>query len=131
MPPLTQEPDLNEVLVVIGSGGIGSAIAHRIGAGKVIVLADVRPDQLAATAEHLTGDGHHVQTFEVDVASRRSVAALAEFADDAGRVMNVVHTAGLSPEQASVQAVLAVDLVGVALILEEFERVICPAGAGV
>ena len=131
MPTPTREPTLNEVLVVIGSGGMGSSIAHRIGAGKVIVLADVRPEQLAAAAEQLSGDGHRVLTFEVDVTSRRSVAALAEFADDAGPVMKVAHTAGLSPEQASAEAVLAVDLVGVALVLEEFERVICPGGAGV
>jgi NAD(P)-dependent dehydrogenase (short-subunit alcohol dehydrogenase family) len=42
----------------------------------------------------------------------------------------VVHTAGLSPVQASAEAILAVDLVGVALVLEEFGRVISPGGCG-
>jgi NAD(P)-dependent dehydrogenase (short-subunit alcohol dehydrogenase family) len=70
-------------------------------------------------------------TREVDVTSRSSVAALAETADESGRVTAVVHTAGLSPQQASAQAVLAVDLLGVALVLDEFARVIAPGGAGV
>jgi NAD(P)-dependent dehydrogenase (short-subunit alcohol dehydrogenase family) len=46
-------------------------------------------------------------------------------------VRYVVHTAGVSPAQASVQAVLAVDLRGVALVAEEFGEVIAPGGAGV
>ncbi len=45
--------------------------------------------------------------------------------------MAVVHTAGLSPQQASTEAVLAVDLLGVALSIDEFGRVIEPGGAGV
>jgi NAD(P)-dependent dehydrogenase (short-subunit alcohol dehydrogenase family) len=42
-----------------------------------------------------------------------------------------VHTAGLSPAQAPVEAILSVDLVGVALVLDEFGRVIAPGGSGV
>jgi NAD(P)-dependent dehydrogenase (short-subunit alcohol dehydrogenase family) len=62
---------------------------------------------------------------------RDSVADLAAFAADAGRVLHVVHTAGLSPSQASAEAILAVDLLGVALVLDEFEQVIAPGGSGV
>ncbi len=78
-----------------------------------------------------TDDGHQVLTREVDVTSRSSVAAVAETAQAAGRVTAIVHTAGLSPEQASAEAVLAVDLLGVALSIDEFGRVIEPGGAGV
>ncbi|GAA4970888.1 NAD(P)-dependent dehydrogenase (short-subunit alcohol dehydrogenase family) [Nonomuraea thailandensis] len=41
-----------------------------------------------------------------------------------------MHTAGLSPVQAPVPAVLAVDLLGVALVLEEFGTVVADGGAG-
>ena len=44
---------------------------------------------------------------------------------------DVVHTAGLSPAQASPEAIIAVDLVGVALVLEEFGQVIAAGGSGV
>ncbi|BBX46456.1 SDR family oxidoreductase [Mycobacterium cookii] len=121
----------NEVLVVIGVGGMGVSIARRVGAGKTIVLADINAAGLEATASGLTDDGHHVLTREVDVTSRSSVAAVAETAQAAGRVTAVVHTAGLSPEQASAEAVLAVDLLGVALSIDEFGKVIEPGGAGV
>jgi NAD(P)-dependent dehydrogenase (short-subunit alcohol dehydrogenase family) len=121
----------NEVLVVIGVGGMGLSIARRVGAGRTIVLADINAAGLNAAAGALTDDGHQVLTQEVDVTSRSSVAAVAETAQAAGRVTAIVHTAGLSPEQASAEAVLAVDLLGVALTIDEFGRVIEPGGAGV
>jgi NAD(P)-dependent dehydrogenase (short-subunit alcohol dehydrogenase family) len=121
----------NEVLVIIGVGGMGVSVARRSGAGRTIVLADINASGLEAAAGALTEDGHHVLTREVDVTSRSSVAAVAEAARAAGRVTAVVHTAGLSPVQASAEAVLAVDLLGVALSIDEFGRVIEPGGAGV
>jgi NAD(P)-dependent dehydrogenase (short-subunit alcohol dehydrogenase family) len=121
----------NDVLVIIGVGGMGVAIARRCGAGRTIVLADINAEGLDATAAALAEDGHHVLTQPVDVTSRESVATVAAAATAAGRVKSVVHTAGLSPQQASAKAVLAVDLLGVALSLEEFGKVIEPGGAGV
>ena len=120
----------NEVLVVIGVGGMGVSIARRVGAGRTIVLADINAAGLNAAAGALTDDGHQVLTREVDVTSRSSVAAVAETAHAAGRVTAIVHTAGLSPQQASAEAVLAVDLLGVALTIDEFGRVIEHGGAG-
>ena len=120
-----------EVLVIVGSGGMGLSIARRVGAGRVILLADISRTCLDAVSEALSGDGHQVLAQEVDVTSRASVAAVADTAAAAGRVTAVVHTAGLSPQQASADAVLAVDLLGVALSIDEFGRVIEPGGAGV
>src|ERR1700730_5815799 len=121
----------NEVLVIIGVGGGGVSIARRVGAGRTIVLADINAAGLNAAADALTDDGHRVLTREVDVTSRSSVAAVAKLAGETGRVTAVVHTAGLSPQQASAEAVLAVDLLGVALTIDEFGAVIEPGGAAV
>ncbi|WP_197516368.1 SDR family oxidoreductase [Mycobacterium sp. E2497] len=120
-----------EVLVIIGAGGMGTATARRLGFGHLVLLSDVNDDGLTQTAAALTSDGHLVRTAPVDVQSRSSVAQLAEFAASLGRVTRVVHTAGLSPEQAPVEAILGVDLLGVALVLEEFAKVIERHGAGV
>ena len=120
-----------EVLVVVGAGGMGLSTARRVGAGRVIMLADINQSGLEAAADALSADGHQVMTQQVDVTSRASVAAAADVAASSGRVTAVVHTAGLSPQQASADAVLAVDLLGVALTLDEFGRVIEPGGAGV
>lgn len=119
------------VLVVIGVGGMGETIARRLAPGRTALLADVNGEVLAATAETMTVDGFDVRTAEVDVSSRESVAALAGAAAELGRVVQVVHTAGVSPTQAPLDTVLAVDLLGVALVLEVFGGVIASGGAGV
>ena len=121
----------SEVLAIIGVGGMGVAVARRMGAGRVVVLGDVNTTQVASVATQLTDDGHHVVTGHVDVTSQESVTEFAGLAASCGRVSSVVHTAGLSPQQASAEVVLAVDLLGVALTLEVFEDVIAPGGAGV
>ncbi|WP_369173845.1 SDR family oxidoreductase [Streptomyces sp. R28] len=119
------------VLVVIGVGGMGQSIARRQGAGKKVLLADFDEKVLSASVEALRGEGHDVVTSPVDVSSRASVAALADLAAELGGITEVVHTAGLSPVQAPAAAILAVDLLGVALVLEEFGRVVASGGAGV
>jgi NAD(P)-dependent dehydrogenase (short-subunit alcohol dehydrogenase family) len=94
------------------------------------VLADVNEQTLRAAADSLEAAGHAVTTRQVDVSSRDSVEALAGDAAKLGPVVQAVHTAGVSPVQASAPVVLAVNLYGVAVVLEEFGRVIAPGGAG-
>jgi NAD(P)-dependent dehydrogenase (short-subunit alcohol dehydrogenase family) len=120
-----------DVLVVIGAGSIGQAIARRTGAGKHLLLADANETTLQNAKTALEDAGHTVTTQRVDVSDRDSVHALARAAADLGDVVQVVSTAGVSPVQAPAEAVLAVDLYGTALVLEEFGAVIAPGGAGV
>jgi NAD(P)-dependent dehydrogenase (short-subunit alcohol dehydrogenase family) len=70
-----------------------------------------------------------VSTATVDVSSRPSVDALVEAATAIGEVTGVIHAAGVSPSQASPATILAVDLYGTALVLEEFGNVIAPGGS--
>ena len=101
---------MTEVLTVIGVGGMGEAIARRLGAGKTVLLADYNEETLASAAESLSAAGHHVESRSVDVSSPESVHELAEHAAALGSVTQLAHTAGLSPSQASSEAILAVDL---------------------
>ena len=119
-----------DALVVIGVGGMGQAIARRLGSGKTVLLADYNEQTLQAAAEALSEEAHHVETRRVDVSSAGSVSALAQDAAGLGSVTQVAHTAGLSPSQADTAAILAVDLLGVALVLDEFAGVIASGGAG-
>ncbi len=119
------------VIVVIGAGSIGQAIARRVSAGKRVLLADLRRENADAAAKVLSDAGFEVSTAIVDVASRASVHALVETATGIGTVTGVIHAAGLSPSQASPAAILKVDLYGTALVLEEFGNVIAAGGAGV
>ena len=69
-----------EVVVVIGAGSIGQAIARRVSAGKQVVLADLRSENAYAAAEVMRDAGFDVSTATVDVSSRESVRALVETA---------------------------------------------------
>jgi NAD(P)-dependent dehydrogenase (short-subunit alcohol dehydrogenase family) len=59
------------------------------------------------------------------------VHALVEQAGGMGQVTGLIHAAGVSPSQASPSTILAVDLYGTALVLEEFGNVIGAGGSGV
>jgi NAD(P)-dependent dehydrogenase (short-subunit alcohol dehydrogenase family) len=120
-----------QVVVIIGAGGMGEQIARRQGAGKHLFLADFNEEMLASKVAALKIDGFEVTSQKVDVSSRESVKALAEAAAAAGPVVEVIDTAGLSPTQAPIGAILNVDLLGVAIVLDEFAAVIADGGAGV
>ena len=122
---------MKDVVVVIGPGQIGQAIARRVGAGKHVLLADMRPDNANAAAQALENAGYQVSVAIVDASSREAVHALTERATGLGNVMGLIHAAGVSPTQASPETILKVDLYGTALVLEEFGNVIARGGAGV
>jgi NAD(P)-dependent dehydrogenase (short-subunit alcohol dehydrogenase family) len=122
---------MKNVIVVVGSGQIGQAIARRVGVGKHILLADLRLENANAAAEVLMNAGYEVSVATVDVSMREAVHTLAERATGLGDVTGLIHAAGVSPSQASPAAILKVDLYGTALVLEEFGNVIARGGAGV
>ncbi len=120
-----------EVVVVTGAGGMGAAIVHRIGTGRVVVLADASERALADTAARLEAVGHAVHAVRTDVSSAADVAALARVAAGHGVVRAVVHTAGVSPVQATSEQIVAVDVVGTALVLDAFEPHVVPGTVAV
>lgn len=122
---------MQDVTVLIGAGSIGQAITRRVSAGRHVLIADLRQAAVDSAAQTLADAGFAVTTAQVDVCSRASVEALAAQAAAIGPVMGVVHAAGVSPSQAPVATILAVDLYGTALVLEAFGAVIAPGGSGV
>ena len=122
---------MTNVIVVIGAGSIGQAIARRVSAGKHVLLSDLRQENADAAARVLGDAGFELSTATVDVSSRKSVHALVETATAIGTITGVIHAAGVSPTQASPATILKVDLYGTALVLEEFGNVIAHGGAGV
>lgn len=122
---------MTNVIVVIGAGSIGQAIARRVSAGKHVLLSDLRQDNVDAAAKVLGDAGFEVSTAIVDVSSRNSIRSVVETATATGAITGIIHAAGVSPTQASVATILKVDLYGTALVLEEFGNVITRGGAGV
>jgi NAD(P)-dependent dehydrogenase (short-subunit alcohol dehydrogenase family) len=78
------------VAVITGAGsGMGKAFARRFAAeGMKVVVADIQPDALEATAGELKAAGHEVAGVFVDVASAESVGRLA---DEAFSRFGAVH----------------------------------------
>lgn len=122
---------MKNVIVVIGAGQIGQAIARRVGVGKHVLLADLRPENADAAAEVMANAGYEVSVTTVDVSLRENVHALVETAKGIGEVTGLIHAAGVSPSQATPATILKVDLYGTALVLEEFGNVIARGGSGV
>jgi NAD(P)-dependent dehydrogenase (short-subunit alcohol dehydrogenase family) len=122
---------MTNVIVVIGAGSIGQAIARRVSAGKQVLLSDLRPENADMAAKVLSDAGFEVHTSTVDISSRESVQTLVQTAKALGEVTGVIHAAGVSPSQAPPATILKVDLYGTALVLEEFGNVIARGGAGV
>jgi NAD(P)-dependent dehydrogenase (short-subunit alcohol dehydrogenase family) len=120
----------NEVIVIIGAGGIGVAIARRQGFGRTVLLADFNQTTLDTAAQSMRDAGYSVETQPVDVTSPESVKTLAAKAAALGSVTQVINTAGLSPNMAPVEGVLKVDLYGSAVVFDEFGKVIAPGGSG-
>jgi len=122
---------MNEVVVVIGPGSIGQAIARRVGVGKQLLLADLHEENAAAAAKVLGDAGYAVSTTVVDVSSRESLQALVARATALGSVTRLIHAAGVSPSQAAPATILKADLYGTAVVLELFGEVIAAGGSGV
>ena len=120
-----------QVIVTVGAGSIGQAITRRVGAGKTVLLADLRPNNAEAAAKVLADAGYAVQAATVDVSSRASVEALVARAAELGEVAGLIQAAGVSPSQAPIDVILKVDLYGTALLLEAFGGVIAKGGSGV
>ncbi|ODU99878.1 MAG: short-chain dehydrogenase [Rubrivivax sp. SCN 70-15] len=122
---------MKEVVVVVGAGFIGQAIARRVGAGKHLLLANVTHQSSVEAAEALANAGFEVTAAEVDISSRASVQALIAQAQALGEITGLIHAAGVSPSQAPIETILKVDLYGTALVLELFGNAIAHGGSGV
>ena len=119
---------MSKVVVVIGAGSIGQAIARRVSTGKHVVLADLRQENADAATKVLLDAGFDVSTTTVDVSSRASVRPgqggshnrRDQRCHPCGRCVAVAGVSGNNP---------AVDLYGTAVVLEEFGNVIAEGGS--
>lgn len=122
---------MKNVLILIGAGQIGMAIACRMGFGKKIVIGDKNINNAKTISEIMNNAGFDVVPFEMDLSSRDSIRALIAEAQKYGEITMLVNAAGVSPSQASIETILRVDLYGTAVLLEEVGKVITEGGVGV
>ncbi|HJA47154.1 MAG TPA: SDR family oxidoreductase [Candidatus Limosilactobacillus excrementigallinarum] len=120
-----------EVVVLMGSGSIGEAIARRVSSGRRLLLADYNETNLNNVQQRLQEAGFVVETIKADLSSRDSIKAVIDKAQSMGKgIKYVINAAGVSPSQTTPERVLKVDLYGTSVLLEEFGKVIMNGGAG-
>lgn len=122
---------MKQVVVLVGAGSIGIAIARRVSVGKHLILADYSMDNAAVAATLLENAGYECSTIQCDLGSKESIIKLVEYAQSIGEITNLINAAGVSPSQAPVERILQVDLYGTSVLLEEFGKVIAPGGSGI
>lgn len=122
---------MNDVVILMGAGQIGMAIARRIGYGKKIVVGDKSITNANTIAEIMNQAGYDVTAVECNLSSRSSIINLIAKAQEYGEIGMLINAAGVSPSQASIETILKVDLYGTAVLLEEVGKVIKSGGTGV
>jgi NAD(P)-dependent dehydrogenase (short-subunit alcohol dehydrogenase family) len=125
----SQRPDL-PLAVVVGAGGLGMAVARRLGLDYRVLLADRDDAHLATQVAALCRDGYGATGACCDVTKPEDIAKLAAQAAAAGPVLALAHVVGLSPSMGGFNTIMAVNLVGAASIAEAFASIMAPAGAG-
>ena len=121
----------NDVMILVGAGQIGMAIARRMGSGKKILVGDKKPENAKTIADILVKAGFDATPMVVDLSSRESIKEMIAEARKFGDIKVLVNAAGVSPSQAPIEAILKVDLYGTAVLLEEVGKVIAEGGIGV
>ena len=122
---------MKQVVVLVGAGSIGIAIARRVSAGKRLVIADCSFENAKQAAQMLDNAGFECTPVEADLGSKESILGLVNKATALGEVVNLINAAGVSPSQAPVERILQVDLYGTSVLLDEFGKVIASGGSGV
>ena len=106
-------------------GGMGMAIARRLGERHRLLLVDRDRDRVVAQAAQLAAEGHDATYCVADVTSSADVTQLAAVTEERGPLAVLAHVVGLSPSMGTFREIVMVDLVGAALV----EQAIRPVAA--
>ena len=119
-----------QVVALLGAGSMGTAIVRRIAAGKKVLLGDISERALERVSDDFRRSGYDVETQVVNALEKESVEAFAKKAEELGPVMYFIDTAGASPNQASPEHIVNLDMVGTGYAVDAFGRVMAEGGAG-
>lgn len=122
---------MKDVMLLVGAGQIGMAIARRIGYGKKIIVGDKKLENAQTISGIMQAAGFDTVFMETDLSSRESIQHMIAEGQKYGEITMLVNAAGVSPSQAPIEAILKVDLYGTAVLLEEVGKVIAKGGVGV
>lgn len=117
--------------VVIGAGGLGMAVARRLGLSHRLIVADRDAGHVEAQCALLHEHGYDAEAVKCDVTLTTDIAALTAKAAGRNAVRTLANVVGLSPAAKDFHAIMAVNLVGAANMAAAFSEILQPGGAGI
>ena len=109
---------------------MGTTIVRRIASGKKILLGDINEKALERVSADFERSGYDVETMPVNALHKDSVRAFAKKASELGPIKYFIDTAGASPNQASPEHIVNLDMVGTGYAIDAFGEVMAEGGAG-
>lgn len=126
----SERPDWPTAMVV-GAGGLGMAVARRLGLSHRLLIADRDADHVERHCAALRADGYDAVAVVCDVTRPADVASLAATAAARPAMRTLAHVVGLSPAAQDFAAIMAVNLVGANRVADAFAGVLEAGGAAV
>ncbi len=114
-PGSNERPGL-PLAVVIGAGGMGMAIARRLGQTYRLLLVDRNAAHLDQQLSALHAEGHLAAGAVCDITNPDDIAQLSAKVGQQGGFRALAHVAGLSPSMGDWTAIMSVNLIGAALM---------------
>ncbi|MGW7542311.1 SDR family oxidoreductase [Streptomyces sp. NPDC054770] len=111
----SKRPDWS-LAVVVGAGGLGAAVARRLGQHHRLLIADIDKDKADEVAQRMRDEGGDAEPVHCDITRPESVLELAEEVKRRGGFAALAHVAGLSPSAADFESIVRVNLTGAALV---------------
>ena len=107
------------------------AVARRLGDVHRLLICDLDAGLVERSVSALRAEGHDAFGRVCDVTDRASVRALASAAAGRGQVKTLLNVVGLSPSMADPATILAVNLLGAALVADTFLELAFPGSVAV
>ena len=104
--------------VVVGAGGMGMAITRRLGQSHRLLLVSRSQATLDQQAAALHSEGHDVITCACDVTDAQAIGRVADVVANNGPMRTLAHVVGISPSMGDFRTIMAVNLVGPAMMAE-------------
>jgi NAD(P)-dependent dehydrogenase (short-subunit alcohol dehydrogenase family) len=104
--------------VVVGAGGMGMAITRRLGQSQRLLLVSRSQTTLDKQAAALHTEGHDIITCACDVTDAQGIARVADVVANNGPMRTLAHVIGISPSMGDFRTIMAVNLLGPAMMAE-------------
>lgn len=104
---------MEKVCVITGGGsGMGLATAKLMGKDYYIIISGRSVSKLEGALQELKKANIKAESYPCDVSDYASVKALAQHAKSIGKVMAVIHAAGMSPHMGDAKTIMEVNALG-------------------